>query len=68
MGNQQKQKEIIHLQIRFQWAKRDYRHSIFIERIAQIYEQNLKIDTLDENLLLDLHKMWDNIGNKCHSF
>ncbi len=26
------------------------------------------IDTVDENLLFNLHKMQDDIGNKCHSF
>ncbi len=28
----------------------------------------MKIDRLGENLLLHLHKMQDDIGNKCHSF
>jgi hypothetical protein len=68
MGNQQKENDNNHLHRRFQWVERNYMHSIFIGRITQIYERRLKINTIGGNLLLDLHKMQNDIGYRCHSF
>jgi hypothetical protein len=62
------ERKITHLQRKVQWVERDYRHFILIGRITQIYERRLRINMVGENLLVDLHKTQNNIGNRCCSF
>jgi hypothetical protein len=61
-GINKNRSKVIHVQQKFQWAKKVWKHSILIRRITQIYECRLKIDMVGENFLLDLHKMQDAIS------